>query len=439
MLAVVFGLWGPRPLAAAPEAKPNFVIIMADDLGYADLSCYGGWIQTPNLEKLAAEGALMTDYHSNGAVCSPTRAALLTGRYQQRSGVDVVVAADASSAMHKLGLDPKVEISFAKALKQAGYATALFGKWHVGYDTRFNPIHHGFDRFIGYVSGNIDFHSHIDQEGAADWWDGLTLKDEPGYTTHLITRHAVEFIAANKARPFALYLPHEAPHYPYQGPGDAPYRTVGGKFPSHGPNTTPVKQAYTQMVQEMDKGVGEVIASLKENGIEGRTLVIFCSDNGGNRYGSNAPLRGFKANIYEGGHRVPGIACWPGRITPGRKINDTVLAMDIMPTLLALAGVAPSAERPLDGVDLSALLLENKPLAPRDLFWRHVHSLAMRRGPWKLVIPKKDGKPELYNLDSDIGEKTNLADKAPERVKEMSAALNAWRKEVGDPWRQRNG
>ena len=190
---------------------------MADDLGYGDVGCYGSRRnQTPQIDALARDGMRFTDFHSSGTVCSPTRAGLLTGRYQQRSGIPAVITA----ANHRdVGL-PLEEITFAERLKKAGYGTAMFGKWHLGYERRFNPIHQGFEQFRGYVSGNVDYVSHVDQTGIADWWDGDKLVPEQGYSTELITKHAVEYIEQNRERPFCLYVAHEAPHYPYQGPGD---------------------------------------------------------------------------------------------------------------------------------------------------------------------------------------------------------------------------
>ena len=192
-------------LVSTAAARPNFVIIMADDLGYGDISCFEGWVDTPRLDQLAGEGLRLTDYHSNGAVCSPTRAALMTGRYQQRVGVPGVIVARRDAAVHRTGIGDS-EVTFAEALRQQGYATAIYGKWHLGYLPQFNPVRHGFDEFHGYISGNVDFFSHIDQAGHLDWWQNDKLRDEAGYVTHLITEHAVRFIQQNQKRPFCLYL-----------------------------------------------------------------------------------------------------------------------------------------------------------------------------------------------------------------------------------------
>lgn len=216
-------LAGTTLLAIAGDVtvtKPNFVFIMADDMGYGDPSCYGGSIQTPNLDRMAREGLRFTDFHSSGTVCSPSRAGLLTGRYQQRSGIDGVISADPATQAYKLGLDPEIP-TFSRILSENGYKTALFGKWHLGYHRRFNPLHYDFDRFVGFISGNIDYHSHYNRMGTYDWWHGRKQVQEEGYSTHLITQHAVDYIREHANEPFCVYVAHEAVHTPMQGPEDA--------------------------------------------------------------------------------------------------------------------------------------------------------------------------------------------------------------------------
>jgi len=407
--------------------KPNFVIILADDMGYGDISAYDGWVETPHLDGLAAAGLRFTDFHSNGAVCSPTRAALMTGRYQQRAGIPMAVTV---KVRHR-GLQPG-EVTFAEEMKRAGYATAMFGKWHLGYREKYNPIRQGFDRFRGFVSGNVDYFSHVDQSEAHDWWHQDRRVEEPGYTTHLITRHALEFIDENKDEPFLLYLSHQAPHYPYQGPGDEPDRSVGGEFSMFG-SRADKKEAYREMVVELDRGVGEVIAKLEEHGLERDTLVFFLSDNGATTLGSNGALRGTKGTVWEGGHRVPAIAWWLGRIDPG-VTGELAIGMDLMPTFLNIAGAESAAARPLDGVDLSPLLFSGKRLDPRMLFWEYGELRAVRDRDWKLIEDASGqvDEPALYNLAEDLSESRNLAGDHPDRVKRMAAALAAWRKDVAD-------
>ena len=411
--------------AASAVGKPNFVIIMADDLGYGDLSTYDGWIETPNLDRLAAEGMKFTDFHSNGAVCSPTRAALLTGRYQERAGIPGVVYADPKRPQHEDGLQSN-ELTFAEALSDAGYVTGMFGKWHLGYFPKYNPVRNGFDEFRGYVSGNVDFFSHVDQAAAFDWWIQDELKDEPDYTTHLINRHAVDFIARQKDKPFCLYIPHEAPHSPYQGPGDKPYRVAGDLSTMRNSDVKgdDIKRAYREMVQEVDKGVGQVLEALEKHGVADNTLVVFMSDNGANNNGSNKPLRGSKGNVFEGGHRVPGIARWPGKIEAGSTNASLAMSMDWMPTMLSLANAMP-ADHKFDGINLSPALFDGKRLPDRKAIWRGV---AMRDGKWKLVVEKK--RRLLFDLEADLGEQNDLANQHPERVMLMTKAIEEWKTDI---------
>lgn len=421
--------------AGQTDRGPNIVLIMADDLGYGDISPYGGWIETPNLDALAKAGLRFTDFHSSGNVCSPTRAGLMTGRYQQRAGLSEVLFANPQMDTHYHGMQD-VEWTVGEAFKGEGYATAIFGKWHLGYLPQFNPIRHGFDRFRGFVSGNIDYVSHVDQTGRHDWWIDDQRKDEPGYLTRLVTRHAVDFIEANHERPFFLYMPHHAPHYPFQGPGDPADRRVGGEFDPRG-SVTDKKRAYREMVQAMDDSVGQVVAALEKNGIRDNTMIWFLSDNGAALpLGSNAPLRGTKGTDWEGGHRVPSIANWPGRIKPGttKELTSTI---DVMPTVLALAGRNEKPARGFDGADLSGLLLRGEPVGPREIFWKaggfFWNGAAMRDGPWKLLIDRYEtepGPPMLFNLDDDLSEKNDLAGRYPGRAQSMKAKLDAWIVEV---------
>ena len=415
--------------------RPNIVVIMADDLGYGDLSSYDGWIETPALDAMASEGVRFTDFHSSGAVCSPTRAGFLTGRYQQRAGIPNVIYANPAWNRHH-GLQPR-ETSIAELLGAEGYATGIVGKWHLGYRVETNPLRHGFDVFHGYVSGNVDYFSHVDGFGNHDWWDGESNREEPGYVTHLINDHAVAFMEEQAAadRPFFLYVAHEAPHFPYQGPDDAGFRVVGERIPETR-EPEQVRRAYREMVEEMDIGIGAILDALRRLELAGRTFVFFLSDNGATPAGSNGPLRGFKTSLWEGGHRVPAIAWWPGVI--GAATNGAVMtSIDLAATVLDVADVLPPQDRPLDGVSLLPHLLGGAAPDDRPLFWayqqarRPVEQLAMRHGPWKLIVNGPDG-PEvaLYDLDEDPGETTNLAADEPERVAAMGDALDNWRFDV---------
>lgn len=418
-----------RARAEEPE-RPNFVIIMADDLGYGDLSCYGNkQFETPHLDALARNGLRFTDFHSSGAVCSPTRAGLLTGRYQQRAGIPGVVFADPKKPQHKHGLQA-VETTFAEMLSDAGYATAMFGKWHLGYEKKYNPVHNGFQKFRGYVSGNVDYFSHVDQAGAFDWWINDELKDEPGYSTYLINRHSVRYIQDSDSKtPFCLYVAHEAPHYPYQGPNDRALRRVGAPKTKGEGKAINTKRAYREMVQAVDKGVGEIVAALDKKGIADDTLVIFFSDNGGTRNGSNGPLKGHKGSVWEGGHRVCCIASWPGRVQAGTETAATTITLDIMPTLLDYAGLESPGDRPLDGTSMRPVLEATGTLKPRDLFWQHGKGLAVRRGNWKLV--KMAGRPaQLFELSSDLAESKNLASGHAKLRTTMLEVAKSWQADI---------
>ncbi len=416
---------------AYAQPKPNVILILVDDMGYGDLGCYGEkTIPTPHIDALARGGMRFTDFHSNGVVCSPTRAALLTGRYQQRAGVPEVITVDPK--YEEAGLPPS-ETTLAEVVKKSGYATAVFGKWHLGYRKHFSPTYQGFDTFRGYISGNVDYQSHLDAPGRADWYDGTELSDEPGYVTDLVTKHGVDYIQkqAKAKAPFLLYLAHESPHYPYQGPDDPSFRVPGGKNQSQGPRQD-VKAAYREMIVSLDEGVGRIMSALKKAGIEKNTLVIFCSDNGPTGPGMAGGLRGKKNTIWEGGHRVPGIFSWPGRIEAGSISDQTVLTMDILPTVAALASAPVGKGHVLDGVDLGKMLFEQKPLSRRTLFWENKGDWAVRQGKWKVVSMTSADQPDpmLFDLEKDLTETEDLAGKYPEILRELVGKYQTWEKEV---------
>ena len=405
--------------STAEEIKPNIIVILADDLGYADTSLYDGWVKTPHLERMAAEGLTFTDFHANSSVCSPTRAGFLTGRYQQRVGIVDVVARHLDTP----GLAPS-ELTIPRLMKQGGYRTALFGKWHLGRKPQFNPIHHGFDQFRGYLDGYVDYHAHQNT-----WFNGLEQEDQPGYSTHVITRNAVQFIERNTTAPFFLYVAHEAVHLPFQTPDDTPENRQ--PIPkSERWSRTRIRPKYKIMLEELDKGVGEVLDTVKRTGMAERTFVFFFSDNGAIGAGSNKPFRGGKFSHHEGGHRVPAIAWWPGKIKAGSRSNELAMGMDLLPTFMDLADIEIPAQRELDGISLRGLLLDGDVLPPRQVFFGYEPKLgtAMRDGNWKMIVSSKE--VELYDLDQDIGEETNLVDVAAERAEAMQKAIEAWKKQV---------
>lgn len=405
----------------AAEPRPNIVVILADDLGYGDTSVYDGWVDTPCLEKMAAEGLKFTDFHSNSSVCSPTRAAFLTGRYQQRVGiVDVIVG-----NRDKHGLSPQ-ELTIPRLLKDSGYTTALFGKWHLGQQAEFNPVHHGFDEYIGYLIGAADYHKH------RDWYDGLQRKEQHGYTTHLITDNAVRFIEENQESPFFLFVSHEAVHLPFQTPEDTPENREpipeGQRW-----NPERIRPKYKVMLEELDKGIGAILDAVRESERASDTFVFFFSDNGAiGSGGDNTPFRGNKFSHYEGGHRVPAIAWWPGKIEAGLETSELTIGTDLLPTIMELSNTHVPPDRQLDGTSLVRVLMQNESLPKRKLFFGYEPKLgtAMRDGEWKMIISEKRGI-ELYDLASDVGEKENLATKFPERTERMRQEIEHWKMTTG--------
>ncbi|EON78530.1 Arylsulfatase [Lunatimonas lonarensis] len=404
------------------RTAPNIVLIMADDLGYNDLGCYGSVsIKTPNIDRLAASGFRFTDYHSNGAVCSPTRASLLTGLYPQEAGVEGVITAK-SHREKGMSLD---KFTLAEYLKESGYSTAIFGKWHLGYKPEFGPNAQGFDQFVGFVSGNVDYFSHIDQEGYEDWWNNQNLINEAGYLTDLITDKALEHLDEIRPdKPFFLYLAHGAPHSPYQGPNDKADRTVGGDFPIQG-SRKDKEVAYQEMVESLDENVGRIMEYLEKNGLSENTIVIFCSDNGASRtVGSNAPHRGYKGQLYEGGHRVPAIFYWKDRI-PQNVYEKLVLSMDLFPTIAGLLGLEVPVD--LSGKNLAGIFDDTKPITleeDRVVFWRFGNQVAVRKGTWKLL---KIGEiSNLYDLSTDFQESTDIKEAYPGIFQELEKSYEDW-------------
>jgi arylsulfatase A len=428
---------------ASAEGRPNFIVILADDLGYGDLGCYGSESnQTPDLDRLAAEGIRFTDFHSNGPMCTPTRAALLTGQYQQRFGLKFESALSGKEH-YRQGL-PLESLTLAEVLRDSGYATGCFGKWHLGYQPPYLPVDHGFDEFRGLASGDGDHHSHIDRSGRADWWHNNWPHPEEGYTADLLVSHALDFIEKHREEPFFVYLPHLAIHFPWQGPSDPPHRKEGQDYWDDKwgviPDPNNVQPHVKAMVESIDQGVGEIVGSLKRLGLEDDTLVFFLSDNGGyTHYGmthknisSNRPLRGQKTELFEGGHRVPAIAWWPGRIRPAIS-NDVAMTFDLMPTIVGLAKGEITTKFRFDGVDLSPVLFRTGRLVPRTLFWRMDDEVAARRGPWKWIRLGRN-EPQLFDLVHDLRETKDLRTEHPSMVAEFANELAHWERsiEAGD-------
>ena len=442
MMRIVFvllvsGVWLGSLLGA--EERPNFVVILADDLGYGDLGCYGSERNaTPHLDRMAAEGLRFTDFHSNGPMCSPTRAALMTGRYQQRLGTKFESALS-GRAHYGEGL-PLEATTVAESLQSAGYVTGCFGKWHLGYKPPFLPPDHGFDEFWGLGSGDGDHHTQVDRSGRPDWWHGNEKLTENGYTADLLVDHAMSFIEAHRDEPFFVYLPHLAIHFPWQGPNDPPHRRVGTDYWNDKwgiiPDRSNVRPHVKAMIEAVDDGVGRIRRQLESLNLDRRTLVVFLSDNGGyTHYGrthrnisSNGPLRGQKTELFEGGHRVPAIAWWPGQIQPA-VTDETIMSFDLVPTMIGLAGAKGAPREGFDGQDLTSLLLNGEQLVKRDLFWRMDDEGAIRSANWKW-IRLGDGQRFLFDLSNDLGERRNLMAAFPNKARKLEESFHRWEERI---------
>ncbi len=430
-------LIGAAACTAEGTDKPNLVFLLADDLGYGDLGCYGcPDIPTPCLDRLAAEGLRFTDAYSSGSICSPTRAAFITGRYQQRIGLEWAVYYDVPEE----GLPPQ-ETSLATVLHKAGYFTAMSGKWHLGYGD-WNPTRHGFDRSFGMLGGNVHYFAHYGRKGTPDLWLDEQPIERSGYITDLIAEQAERFIDEAGDRPFFLYVPFNAPHFPFQGPGDERRLVTPKKDWQTGDRAT-----YAAMVQCLDAGVGRIVDAIDARGLAKNTLIVFTSDNGGDVHSRNAPLAGGKGKLSEGGIRVPCIARWPGRLPTGQETTQAAITMDFSATFLALASATAPSKRPMDGVDLMPLLEGHATPQERTLFWRRaldpwrknvMPQRAVRQGSWKYV-DYPDGKQELFDLTADVGETNDLSDARPQIASDLRQQLNDWEADVDPPLYNQRG
>jgi arylsulfatase A-like enzyme len=430
-------LAAPKVLAAGSR-KPNVIVILADDLGYADVGFNGCKdIATPNIDALAKNGVRCSNGYVSHPFCSPTRAGLQTGRYQQRFGHEnnpTWLPEDT-----KVGL-PLSETFLAKQLRAAGYATGAIGKWHLGAAPCFHPNERGYLEYFGFRGGGHmylpDEKNPLPQEKTWQVEYRIPLNrnkaavEHVGYMTDILSDEAVAFVGRHKAEPFFLYLAYNAVHTPLQAPE---------KYLARFPNIADEKRrTYAAMNSAMDDGIGRVVAALHEHGLEKDTLIFFLSDNGGPITVvpcSNAPLRGGKGQVLEGGIRVPFVAAWPGTLPAGAVYNEPVISLDLLPTALALAG-APPPEKPLDGVNLIPHLTGANKAAPHErLFWRTGGGAtwAVREGRYKLASVAKAERPQLYDLESDIGEARDLAAEKPDVVKRLAAAFEAWNAQLVAP------
>jgi len=454
LLAISFVLLASLSFATAADRPPNFVVIYCDDLGYGDIGPFGATgYQTPNLDRMAAEGMKFTDFHSAAAVCSASRVALMTGCYPQRVGILGALGPNA-----KVGIN-EMETLIPEVLKQRGYATAIFGKWHLGDNPRFLPTRHGFDRYFGLPYSNDMWPNHptngkaypplplIEGEKVIE-----KMPDQTQLTTWY-TEHAIKFIQENKDRPFFLYVPHSMPHVPL---------FVSDKFKGK-----TERGLFGDVIAEIDWSVGQILDTLKSSGIDERTLVLFSSDNGpwlsyGNHAGNAGPLREGKGTTWDGGHLEPTLARWPGKIPAGQVCKELTATIDVLPTFAKLAGAEPPKDRIIDGLDIWPLMSGAEGAkTPHDRFYYYwAFGLeAVRSGPWKLHLPHeyrslageagKDGQPgpyktaktelALYNLTTDVGEKTNVAEQNPDVVKRLLAIAEEGRADLGDSLTSQTG
>jgi len=404
--------------------QPNIVFILADDLGYADIGCYGRpEVSTPHIDGIAERGVRLRHGYANSAVCSATRLALITGRYQYRLPLGLE---EPLAGRSDLGL-PADHPTLPSILRDAGYATALVGKWHLGLPPAFGPGLSGYERFYGIRSGAVDYYTHINTRGAADLWDGAEPVQRDGYLTEILGERAAGTVGdfAASGRPFMISLHFTAPHWPWEAPGDREEaeRLRGGTLRHYDGGT---QRTYYRMIEAMDAQIGRVLAAIEAAGQTDNTIVIFTSDNGGERFSATWPFVGMKTELLEGGLRVPTVICWPARIPAGQVSDQVAISMDWMPTLLAAAGLAPDPGYPSDGMDLLPILTSPNAQVARRLFWRYRHNQqrACRDGDYKFL--KIRDNTFLFNVVADPRERANLKDRLPDVYARLTSAWEAW-------------
>jgi arylsulfatase A-like enzyme len=416
---------------------PNVVLIITDDVGYGDFGSYGGPdIRTPNVDRLAKEGVRFTDFYANGAVCTPTRTGLMTGRYQQRVGLETALSV--SPADQQRGL-PVTGRSLPQLLKNNGYSTALIGKWHLGYRPENGPNAHGFDYFYGFLSGAVNYFHHVRGDRESDLFENTTPVTEPGYLTDILTRRSVDCIDRQGSRPFFLEVAYNAAHWPFQSPHHQPDAFPRDRALAQMPGDShnPTRKDYAEMLERADEGIGQILAALDRRGFTRNTLVILTNDNGGEWLSRNAPLFHRKATLWEGGIRVPAIFRWPGRVPSGTTTGQVGITMDVTATILAATGTPIPEGARLEGIDLVPLIQNGARPQERTLFWRVTtparQQRAVRQGPWKLLV---DGTALLlFDLTRDIGERTDLALTRPDLVAQLRQQIMNWEKDVDSEWK----
>jgi len=450
--AASFSAGGTLKGPGTDSHRPNILLILADDLGYADIGVHGCKdIDTPVIDRLAHDGMLFSDAYVTHPTCSPSRAALLTGRHQLRFGFftnpDYIIPDQPGAP---LGL-PHSEITLAQVLKDAGYRTGMVGKWHLGKPKAHHPLRFGFDSFYGILGAQ---HWFFDVNKASGTFEGV-LRDyefviEPEYLTYGFARETVDFVTDKDSRPWFMFLSFTAPHTPLMADTWKPGDPVSGSGPSKVPAEN--RLVYKNMVEAMDRSIGRVLDAVEQKGQTGNTLVIFLSDNGGTKQTGaydNGPLRDWKGTIFEGGVRVPFIARWPGVIPPGTRSAQVISSLDLMTTFAAAAGTRPPQDRVLDGISLLPYLKD--PAAAtvdRSLFWRQHGRVGLRSGPWKAYL-EKNGRISLYHLGKDISEKEDVAAGFPEIASELKKKIELWQQQLPphlwtrvddwDGWRKQMG
>jgi len=413
---------------------PNIVIILSDDLGYEELSCQGAEdLKTPHIDSIARDGIRCTNAYSSGPVCAPTRAGLLTGRYQNRFGYETFTGSVQRQIEHDIGV-PLDEIFFSQILQKAGYKTAIIGKWHLGHNEKYRPNRRGFDEFFGFLPGGHDYfkwNSDYHSTATGPIYRNAEPQKQPPkgkeYLTDVFSDEAVSFIERNRQRPFLLYIAYNAVHVPLQVPE---------KYTRDLPDDLcEDRRKVIGMTQAMDSGIGRVLDALRRNSIEKNTLVIFFNDNGGAR---NAPLSGSKGELKEGGIRVPFMVRWTGKMKPGQIYDKPIISLDIFPTIVAAAEQKLPEDRKIDGVNLLPYFIDGKKASPHEyLFFRHLRDYAVRRGRFKLSISGETGELRLYDLEKDIAEENDLSGDMPKVVKELQRALRKWESEMTPPQTER--
>jgi arylsulfatase A-like enzyme len=433
LVAALLAAAGLRPHAADGD-RPNIVLIMTDDAGYGDFGVYGAKdIKTPNIDRLARDGVRLTDFYANGATCTPTRAGLISGRYQQRYALEAPLGVRPKEDAER-GLAP-MDGSLPKLLKARGYYTALVGKWHLGWKAAYSPNAHGFDEFFGFKSGFIDYYQHTagpDAPVHADLFENEAPVETPGYMTDLITDRAIRILEQRRAGPVFLDVAYNAPHWPYQRPDQPSTARDRGTHVLPTDADANTRADYVTMVERVDAGVGRILSALDRLGLQRNTLVIFTNDNGGEWLSHGGPLFHRKGSVWEGGIRVPAILRWPGRLPAGRVSRQVGMTMDLTASMLAAAGATvPAGARP-DGIDLVPILAGRAREAERTLFWRISGAVrqqqAVRSGRWKLVVDQ--GRPLLFDLAADIGERNDVIASHRDVATRLQTALRTWQADV---------